>query len=70
MVSLTYPLAATACVPLASWFVKVFDLKVLYAVSVPLIVVGHIIAGASPNMKTLLAGRAVMAAGGSLLYQW
>ena len=70
MVSLTYPLAATACVPLASWFVKVFDLKVLYAVSVPFIMVGHIIAGASHNMKTLLAGRAVMASGGSLLYQW
>ena len=70
LVSLTYPLAAAACVPLAGWLVKIFDLKVLYALAVPVVILGHVVAGTSPNMRALLLGRALMAAGGCLLYQW
>ncbi len=70
LISLTYPVVAAACVPLAGWFVKIYDLKPLYLISLCIIMAGYILAGVAPNIRSVIAGRAIMAAGGSVLYQW
>lgn len=69
LVSLVYPVASAASIPLAGWLVKLFDLKILHLVSLAVITVGYVVAGAAPNIYWIIVGRVITAAGGSTLYQ-
>ncbi|RYP79249.1 hypothetical protein DL769_003072 [Monosporascus sp. CRB-8-3] len=69
LIGLTYAIATAACIPLACQLVKICNLKALYLVSLVIIAVGCILAGTAPNIDCILGGRAIMAVGGSVLYQ-
>ncbi|RYO73983.1 hypothetical protein DL766_008391 [Monosporascus sp. MC13-8B] len=69
LISLIYAAATAACIPLACQLVKICNLKALYLVSLVVIAVGCILAGNAANIDCILGGCAIMAAGGSVLYQ-
>ncbi|RYP14329.1 hypothetical protein DL765_006432 [Monosporascus sp. GIB2] len=69
LISLIYAVATAACIPLACQLVKICDLKALYLISLVVIAVGCVLAGNAPNIDCILGGCAIMAAGGSVLYQ-
>lgn len=68
-VSLGYSICNIALIPLGRQLFKFGDFKVLNLVSMLFILAGSILSGAAPSIECVIAGRAVMAIGTSIIYQ-
>ncbi|KAI5927188.1 major facilitator superfamily transporter [Camillea tinctor] len=68
-VALSYSVCNVATIPLARRLYQFCDFKALAVASMVLIIAGTALAGAAPNLNCLIAGRAIMAVGASIIYQ-
>ncbi|CAJ2502509.1 Uu.00g099030.m01.CDS01 [Anthostomella pinea] len=68
-VGLSYSVCNIAMIPLARKLFHFYDFKVLIVISMFFTMAGTALAGAAPNLNCLIAGRALMAVGASVIYQ-
>ncbi|KAI1389959.1 MFS general substrate transporter [Hypoxylon trugodes] len=68
-VALGYSACNIALIPLGRKLFKFGDFKLLYLVSMVFIIAGSALSGAAPDIECIIAGRAVMALGTSIIYQ-
>ncbi|KAI1502586.1 major facilitator superfamily transporter [Biscogniauxia marginata] len=68
-VALGYSICNVATIPLARRLYQFYDFKVLAFASMVLTIAGTVLAGAAPNLNCVIAGRALMAIGSSVVYQ-
>ncbi|KAI0853255.1 MFS general substrate transporter [Daldinia vernicosa] len=68
-VALGYSVCNIALIPLGRKLFKFGDFKTLCLASMMFIIGGSALSGAAPNIECIIAGRAVMALGSSIIYQ-
>ncbi|KAI1806087.1 MFS general substrate transporter [Daldinia bambusicola] len=68
-VALGYSVCNVALIPLGRKLFKFGDFKALCLLSMMFIIGGSALSGAAPNIQCIIAGRAVMALGSSIIYQ-
>ncbi|KAI0108364.1 major facilitator superfamily domain-containing protein [Daldinia grandis] len=68
-VALSYSVCNIALIPLGRKLFKFGDFKTLCLASMMFIIGGSALSGAAPNIECIIAGRAVMALGSSIIYQ-
>ncbi|KAI1506016.1 major facilitator superfamily domain-containing protein [Biscogniauxia marginata] len=68
-ISPSYSVCNVATIPLARKLTRFYDLKLLGLVSLILIAGGAAVAGAAPNIESVIVGRAITAVGSSIVYQ-
>ncbi|KAI0386887.1 MFS general substrate transporter [Hypomontagnella monticulosa] len=68
-IALSYSVCSIAFTPLGRKLFKFGDFRVLYLCSMVFIIAGAALSGAAPNIECVIAGRAVMAIGASVIYQ-
>ncbi|KAI5861210.1 MFS general substrate transporter [Durotheca rogersii] len=68
-VALSYSVCNIAFIPLGRKLFKFADFKTLNLVSMLFIIAGSALAGAAPNIQSIIAGRGLMALGTSVIYQ-
>ncbi|OTB09960.1 hypothetical protein K445DRAFT_71236 [Daldinia sp. EC12] len=68
-VALGYSVCNAALIPLGRKLFKFGDFKTLCLLSMMFIIGGSALSGAAPNIECIIAGRAVMALGSSIIYQ-
>ncbi|KAL7623195.1 hypothetical protein AAE478_006876 [Parahypoxylon ruwenzoriense] len=68
-VALSYSVCNNALIPLGRKLFKFGDFKTLNLVSMLFIIAGSVLAGAAPTIECIIAGRALMALGTSVIYQ-
>ncbi|KAI1140567.1 MFS general substrate transporter [Hypoxylon sp. FL0543] len=68
-VVLSYSVCNIALIPLGRKLFQFGDFKTLYLVGMLFLIAGSVISGAAPNISCIIAGRAVMALGSSVIYQ-
>lgn len=69
-VGLSYSVCNVAVVPLARKLTKFAEFKMLCISSLSFLIAGSALAGAASNIQSVIAGRALMAIGASVIYQW
>ncbi|KAI1380687.1 MFS general substrate transporter [Hypoxylon crocopeplum] len=68
-VALGYSVCNVALGPLGRKIFKFGDFKALYLGSMLFVIAGSALCGAAPNLESIIAGRAVMALGSSVIFQ-
>ncbi|KAI0842703.1 MFS general substrate transporter [Hypoxylon sp. FL0890] len=68
-VVLSYSVCNIALIPLGRKLFQFGDFKTLYVVGMLFLIAGSVISGVAPNISCIIAGRAVMALGSSIIYQ-
>ncbi|KAJ6436706.1 retrovirus polyprotein [Purpureocillium lavendulum] len=68
-ISLSFSLAVFASLSLARKIVYCFNLRWIYLVHLAVFFVGSALAGAAPNMATVIIGRSIMGVGGAVILQ-
>ncbi|KAI2625710.1 MFS general substrate transporter [Hypoxylon sp. NC1633] len=68
-VALSYSVCNVALGPLGRKLFKFGDFKVLYLASMMFIIAGSALSGAATNIESIIAGRAIMALGSSVVFQ-
>ncbi|OTB04019.1 hypothetical protein M426DRAFT_73611 [Hypoxylon sp. CI-4A] len=68
-VALGYSVSNIALIPLGRQLFKFGDFKVLYLASMLFIIAGAVVSGSAHNIEGIIAGRAVMALGTSIVFQ-
>jgi predicted MFS family arabinose efflux permease len=66
---MTYSMVSVAMIPLARKLTGIFEIRALSVASALLVIAGSALAGAAPNISSVIVGRAIMGVGSVILYQ-
>ncbi|KAE8154169.1 major facilitator superfamily domain-containing protein [Aspergillus avenaceus] len=68
-IGLSYSLANFAALSFSRKILYCFDMRWIYIVNVVVFMVGAAVAGAAPNLPSVIVGRIIMGVGGAVVYQ-